>query len=172
MGMDVYGKRPTSERGSYFRRNVWGWHPLWGYVEDVHPEIAELVEHGHTNDGDGLNEKNSLLLARLLDEDYHSGKVARYVQERLEKIAALPLEDCTLCDSTGIRTDEIAVQNGMPEKELEPELQIILGRTKGWCNGCSGSGKKEPWEANYYLEPEDVLEFSEFLKDCGGFEIC
>jgi hypothetical protein len=28
MGFDVYGKAPTAREGEYFRRNIWGWHPL------------------------------------------------------------------------------------------------------------------------------------------------
>lgn len=172
MGMDVYGKNATSEKGQYFRRNVWGWHPLWEYVENVHPEIAEKVEYAHSNDGDGLDAEDSKLLATLLMDDYKSGRVVEYVAQRQKYLADLPLDDCTLCGTTGIRSDEIGVQNGMPEKELSPEIQIITGRTIGWCNGCDGSGKREPWETNYYLEVEDIREFAEFLEDCGGFEIC
>lgn len=172
MGMDVYGKNPVSEKGTYFRRNVWGWHPLWNYVEEMHPEIAELVEYAHSNDGDGLDTAKSLELAQLLIEDFESGATAQYVVERNKRISELPLEDCTLCGSTGIRTDAIGVGSQQPEKVLEPEVAIILGRDKGWCNGCGGSGKKEPWESNYYFDADDVVEFAEFLKDCGGFEIC
>ena len=172
MGMDVYGKNPKSEKGRYFRRNVWGWHPLWGYVEDVHPEIAELVQYAHSNDGDGLNATKAAELARLLIDDFESGAATQYVADRNKALSELPLEDCDLCGSTGIRTDEVGTKAGQPEKVLEPEVAIILGRDKGWCNGCGGSGKTAPWETNYYLDEDDVVEFAEFLKDCGGFEIC
>jgi hypothetical protein len=30
MGMDVYGKEPKSDKGEYFRNNVWWWRPLAG----------------------------------------------------------------------------------------------------------------------------------------------
>lgn len=172
MGMDVYGKNPTSEVGEYFRRNVWGWHPLWNYVETVHPEIAELVEHAHTNDGDGLDAKKSKKLAKLLMNDYNIGIVEMYVETRNRQIAEMEMPDCSYCEATGIRSDDIGTQNGMPEKELDADIAIIVGREKGWCNGCNGVGKTEPWEASYYLEPDDVKEFAEFLENCGGFEIC
>jgi hypothetical protein len=172
MGMDVYGKNPKSEVGNYFRRNVWGWRPLWDYVSNQHPEIAELVEYGYSNDGDGLGARSSKKLAQLLMDDFTSGKAAEYVVERNKYLSELPLEECTLCNSTGIRTDSIGVQSGQPDKDLEPEVAIILGREKGWCNGCGGSGSKEPWESNYYLDEDDIVEFANFLKDCGGFEIC
>ncbi len=172
MGMDVYGKNPTSEVGEYFRRNVWGWHPLWEYVEDTHPEIASLVIHGHTNSGDGLDGEKSTLLSKLLMEDYNSGKAEAYVVERNAKLAELPFEECKLCDSTGIRTDEIGKHNGQDTKELAPDIAIIVGRTHGWCNGCDGVGMVENWATNYYLEADDIKEFAEFLAECGGFEIC
>jgi hypothetical protein len=172
MGMDVYGKNPKSEKGEYFRRNVWGWRPLWQYVEDVHPEIAELVQYPQSNDGDGLGSRNSQKLAKLLKEDIFKGVAEQYVEARNKMLSELPKEDCGLCEATGIRSDEIGVQNGMPERELDPAIAIIVGRTKGWCNGCSGEGKKDPWETSYYLDLDDIQEFAEFLTECGGFEIC
>jgi len=172
MGMDVYGKNPKSEAGSYFRRNVWGWHPLWDYVENQHPEIAELVEYAHSNDGDGLDEEKSLELAKLLMEDYNSGRVAEYIAERNKALSELPFEDCHICEGTGIRTDEIGKEAGWDTKELEPDIAIIVGRTKGSCNACGGVGKRENWATNYYLEEDDIKEFADFLVECGGFEIC
>ena len=44
MGMDVYGRKPKNETGEYFRRNVWGWHPLWEYCCEANPEITQLGE--------------------------------------------------------------------------------------------------------------------------------
>lgn len=172
MGMDVYGKNPKSDAGEYFRRNVWGWHPLWEYVENKHPEIANLVEHAHTNDGDGLNATKSKKLAQLLFADLASGAVDEYVSERNKALSELPFHTCDNCEGTGIRTDEVGKNAGMPEKELEPDVQIIVGREKGWCNSCQGIGKREDFATWYYLEVEDVKDFAEFLQDCGGFEIC
>jgi hypothetical protein len=33
MGMDVYGRNPTSEAGKYFRANVWSWRPIHALIE-------------------------------------------------------------------------------------------------------------------------------------------
>jgi hypothetical protein len=60
----------------------------------------------------------------------------------------------------------------MEDRELEPDIAIIVGRTKGYCNACQGVGKEENWNTNYFLEEDDIKEFAEFLADCGGFEIC
>ena len=172
MGMDVYGKKPKSDVGEYFRRNVWGWHPLWDYVENNHPEIAELVEYAHSNDGSGLGARDSNKLAKLLVADLDSGKVAEYVAERNLMLSELPFEVCNLCEGTGIRTDAIAVESGMPTKELAEDIAIIVGRTQGYCNGCNGIGKKEPFQTWYSLYEVDVEQFARFLAQSGGFEIC
>lgn len=172
MGMDVYGKAPTNEVGSYFRRNIWGWHPLWGYVEDTHPEIAELVQYAHTNDGDGLTKSKSLKLAKLLQEDLANGFVDIYISERQMALSRLPRTTCNCCEGTGIRTDLVGIEHKMPEQELSPELQILLGRTHGTCNACRGEGQQEPFELSYRLYREDIEQFADFLENCGGFEIC
>lgn len=172
MGMDVYGKNPTSEKGSYFRNNVWYWHPLWDYCLNLHGDICEKVEHGHHNDGDGLDAFDASLLADRLFHDLEVGVTEQYAEEYRKYIAELPFTDCKWCDATGIRTDEVGVNAGMPTKELDEEKAIIYGRTHGYCNGCGGAGKCESWASNYPFDVDNVREFAEFLRDCGGFEIC
>lgn len=174
MGMDVYGKNPTSERGGYFRNNVWYWRPLWDYVCQVGAEIIdeELAEYGHYNDGAGLEEDGATELARVLAEELESGRTAIYERKNNEYLASLPREACQWCNATGIRTDEVGIQYGMPERELEPEVQILTGRTHGSCNACRGVGTVESFEANYPFTTDNVREFAQFLADSGGFSIC
>ena len=77
MGMDVYGKNPTSEKGSYFRNNVWWWRPLWDYCLEVAPELCSDVS-GHTNDGEGLDEAGAIALSEILFQELWDGKTAQY----------------------------------------------------------------------------------------------
>ena len=171
MGMDVYGKNPKSNAGEYFRRNVWGWRPLWDYCVEMYNDLVGEVK-GHYNDGDGLGDEGSLELARRINADLASGKAKEYIDERNQALADLPPEPCQICNGTGIRTDQVGVENGMPDQELEPEIKIITGREKGWCNGCRGEGKKEHFATWYSLDLDDLKEFAEFLENSGGFEIC
>lgn len=172
MGMDVMGQNPTNEVGEYFRRNVWGWHPLWQYVEDTHPDLAKHVKEGHSNSGDGLKSRRSKELSLRLYKDIESGVAERYVTARNTHLATLPATPCRLCNATGIRTDEVGVENNMPTRELSKEVQETTGRTHGWCNGCSGIGTEPAWETNYHLDVDDIQEFANFLEHCGGFQIC
>jgi hypothetical protein len=61
---------------------------------------------------------------------------------------------------------------GQHNKELSPEVQILTGRTHGWCNGCDGVGTQEAWDLSYPFSVENVEEFARFLSECGGFSIC
>jgi hypothetical protein len=171
MGMDVIGDNPISERGEYFRNNVWWWRPLWDYCCVVAPELC-LDVSGHYNDGDGLDGEGSVALAKALITSLSNGFIDKYIQERNELIANLPMRDCDLCHNTGIRTDEVGVEQGMALKVLEQDKAIILGREIGWCNGCDGRGWNEPWETSYPFSRENIEEFCAFLQDCGGFSIC
>jgi hypothetical protein len=171
MGMDVIGKNKNSEVGSYFRRNVWGWRPLWKYVELIHSDLAEKVEHSQSNDGDGLDGKDSSELARRLRADLADGTAYRYVSVRNEWLAGLERTACPHCEGTGIRADLVGTDAGMPIRELSPEVQVVTGRTHGYCNGCSGYGDQPNWETNYPLSVTDIEEFADFLEVCNGFEI-
>ena len=171
MGMDVYGKNPSSEKGSYFRNNVWYWRPLWGYCEELHHDLCHKVEYGHSNDGDGLDADDARLLGERLLADIANGVTAEYERQHNEYIASLPRTDCQYCGATGIRTDEVGVEHGMPTKELEPEVAMLVGRTHGYCNGCRGEGKVEHFATNYGFSVDNVRNFAEFLLECGGFEI-
>lgn len=169
--MDVYGKAPKSERGEYFRNNVWWWRPLWDYCEHVAPELVGGVS-GHTNDGDGLNAEGAEQLSQILMITLSDGTCEAYETGYRKEIAELPHETCDLCVGTGIRSDKIGIEQGMPTKELDEAQASILGRTHGWCNKCNGNGWVEHWATHYPFSKDNVREFAEFLADSGGFEIC
>lgn len=151
--MDVYGRNPDSEEGKYFCANVWLWHPLWSYCASV-ATVARTVTHGHSNDGDGLSDDDSLVLASILRSELESGRTADAVQEREAALHAMTDETCEICDGTGRR---------------KPPPNVGAGALP--CNGCDSIGKVRPWETYYHFNVDDVQEFCEFLEHCGGFVI-
>jgi len=156
MGMDVYGRKPKSEVGEYFRRNVWGWHPLWEYCSSVHLDIVgeKIAEAGHYNSGEGLGLQKSVKLAKALKEDIRSGIALEYIQLRDKFLVELPDEDCEYCDENGNRT------------WTEDAKQVVKV-----CNACSGKKKVRPFSTHYHLDLEDIQQFAEFLENSGGFNI-
>ncbi|MCC0007728.1 MAG: hypothetical protein H6876_06340 [Hyphomicrobiaceae bacterium] len=157
MGMDVFGKAPTSKEGEYFRNNVWWWRPLADICVALAPEICAECEHWQSNDGDGLKESSAMALAAVLDARLADGTVAKLVADRDAWLAALPDEPCDLCQGKGVRSDELAIKNGWDKKP---------------CNACEGKGTVRPWETRYQQDEENVREFANFLKASGGFSIC
>lgn len=171
MGMDVYGVSPTSTTGEYFRRSIWGWHPLASLIETLAPSIARPCEHWHSNDGDGLDAEHAGQLAAALTSLVEDGSVAAYIAQRDAELAQLPNESCSICDGTGIRTDDVGVADAMSSRKIADVAHPRCGET-GWCNGCDGRGWNRAWATHYRLDQQDVIEFIAFLKGCGGFEIC
>lgn len=170
MGMDVYGKN-----GAYFRNNVWWWRPLANYACIVAPEITSKCKYWQSNDGDGLNAKDSIELANALDVELMTGRTMEYAAEYAIRMASIPDEICNLCEGTGVRTDSIGVEHGyvskvVPEVDNHGRPNPRAGEV-GWCNGCGGAGLQRSWETSYPFSEENVKEFVTFLRECGGFEI-
>ena len=172
MGMDVYGVNATTEKGEYFRNNVWWWRPLAEFICETYPEIARKCENWGTNDGDGLDETDSVVLGQMILNDIADGTVADYERAYNTQLAELDREHCEYCNGTGIRKDEVGNDMGYATEELSPEIAILTGRTHGSCNACSGVGTKEHFAMNYPFSAENVKAFAEFLLACGGFQIC
>jgi len=105
MGMDVYGKSPSTETGKCFRANVWSWRPLHALIAEIGSDLfdEEMIDLMGSNDGAGLDSQ----------------------------------EEC----------DELA------------------DRIEDWL---------ETHKDGLVIEDKDehVKEFVEFLRGCGGFQVC
>jgi hypothetical protein len=160
MGMDVYGKKPKNEQGEYFRSNVWYWHPLWDCLDQLHPTICQKCESPHDNSGSGLNAKDSITLAKLLKKDLEDGTIQSYIDQYKAHMDSIPLEDCSYCDGLGVRLWKEADANGQEQSVTKQ------------CNVCSGTLKVSNFATHYHMDYDLVVEFQNFLQNCGGFEIC
>lgn len=149
--MDVYGKNATTETGRYFRNNVWWWRPLADYITTHEPELSKSCACWQSNNGDGLDAEKSIALAEALQKRIDADEVKEYEARLVAELAALPDEDCWLCNGTGKRTD-MTVTNG--------------------CDACQGSGKLRPDAVHCLFSVDNVQQFVNFLRECGGFEIC
>lgn len=158
MGMDLVGVFPSSEKGQYFRANIWYWRPLWGYIEENFSDIACKVESPYTNEGYGLDADNSIILAQEIHRHVHGGLAKDYERNWNNRIAALSLIDCSICNGSGNRE--------WPEGITREWIEQCNG-----CNVCHGTGLERPFESWYHFSVEVLEEFSQFLEHCGGFEI-
>ncbi len=148
--MDIYGRNAKSEKGEYFRNNVWWWRPLASYVLDVIDVPEKEQRYWGSNDGQKVSARTSLKIAKVLKEKIAAGEVKKYEEEYNARLKSLPRVTCGICKGTGERNDAVV---------------------QGTCNGCSGNGKVKDWATSYPFSEENVKEFAEFCEESGGFEI-
>lgn len=124
MGMDVYGKKPDSEAGKYFRASIWSWRPIHAMCERV---LAKRLPWS-SNDGRGFSTQRE-------------------------------------CNDLADKLEEFLVDVSDEELTVESELRV---NDSGMFLPKGSSGGKSA----YYTDKEHVQQFIEFLRHCGGFEIC
>tara|TARA_R110000737_G_scaffold58043_1_gene83855 strand:+ start:158 stop:733 length:576 start_codon:yes stop_codon:yes gene_type:complete len=159
--MKAYQSYQNDTPGSYFRANVWWWRPIWQYIsitcEDILTE--KDMEKGEYNDGHKISKTKANRIASRLKLADKNGEIMKYESEYKAYLKSLPEEDCSICEGTGVREDEI----GREAREKDEEYK---------CNGCYGKGKRESFGTHYPFESEEVMRFAEFCEQSGGFEIC
>lgn len=150
MGFDCYGIAAATEKGEYFRNNIWWWRPLADYVlAQVDLPLRERRDW-NTNSGQRVSRKSALRIADALDELLRSGETARYAKEYEATRAALPQVRCEFCLGTGTWRDQ---------------------SVSGPCHACGGKGVTAAWGSHYPFSEENVREFAEFCRESGGFRI-
>ena len=71
MGFDIYGMDPQTEKGHYFRNNVWDWRPLWQLICEECNDILteEQMASGSYNDGVEVSAEQAIkIFKRLVDK--------------------------------------------------------------------------------------------------------
>ena len=68
--------------GVYFRRNVWGWRPLWDFVYSICDDILTQkdYEYGHYNDGHKISKTKSIRIAKRIAKADKEG-VIKFLEE-------------------------------------------------------------------------------------------
>jgi hypothetical protein len=151
MGMDVIGRNPASDQGEYFRNNAWWWGSLADYCMEIAPDVTARCKYWHSNDGDGLSDRDSGALADALQKEIESGRCEAHAKA-VE--AAASSERCIVCEGSGV---------SMPI----PKVGASDAVTDIKCWACGGDGRV----FSEYFSVENVQEFVTFLRDSGGFNI-
>ena len=182
MGFDLMGQAAKSEKGEYFRNNVWWWRPLWMYVVDSCDLPDEIAEQGGWNNGyvvkHAVAMKIGIKLKHLISQGHTQEFADKYEKERKEAEDV----ECDICEGTGKRRWTKKTLNDVMD-DVEHPLGKLMGDVKPWkegdgeyeekkCNGCGGKGKKRPWSTSYPFNVENVEEFAQFCIESGGFAIC
>jgi hypothetical protein len=164
MGFDIHGKNPTGEEGKHFRRSVWAWPPLTALCRELVPEISSRCADWTSNDGDGLDGDAAADLAGHLRELAEEGIVADYINELRAMLERLPDIPCEVCHNSGVIPRAVAKTVDMPLGPLHKGRDFV-------CLACAGAGVVPKLLACHLLDQEDVEEWIDFLRSCGGFSI-
>ena len=144
MGMDVYGIKPTSKLGEYFRASVWQWRPLNFMMEEAIERfsLGFDLEGFDFNDGAGLSSQNKCT------------KLANALEAILQE---------THCEFFTLDSDPIGDEASVLEKL----------RQAGWTIDTTPKleGLSVVAPCAYRIDRSHVSEFITFLRHCGGFEI-
>ena len=137
--------------GYYFRNNCWWWRPLWNYCRTIAHDIIddELFDSGHSNSGEGLDDKGAKELGQRLLWEINNGHTIQYQASYQQYLDDLPDDVCTFCNG-----------NNRGKNKMKD------------CTRCNGTGKSTNFNKHYPFDIDNVKEFAEFCIQSGGFEIC
>ena len=75
MGMDLIGMNPKNKEGEYLYFSISRWAPLAALCCVIAPAESARCKHWEFNDGDGLDGRQSELLAQKLEEALADGSI-------------------------------------------------------------------------------------------------
>lgn len=143
MGMDIYGRAPKSEKGEYFRSNIWSWPTILDAIVETGVLPEEMVESMAYNDGAGPNDEQAMALAAALDKKMAEFDGANTFISENSKYA-----------NVGTATVATALYAKL---EADEEMTAIR----------AGDGGMTRFSANV----EFIREFADFCRDSGGFNV-
>lgn len=172
MGMDVYGERPRTNKGEYFRNNVWWWRPLWNYVSVECSDIITKkdIEGGHYNDNYLITDSKAKKIAERLLQLHNDGR-PQAIQDKYKEDSKPQSKFNEMCDEAAKylydnivdkKDGKITCPGDM--KEHDPD------NYERWTTLAS-MGKIQFIETSYPFDANNIKEFAEFCKDSGGFRI-
>jgi hypothetical protein len=126
-----------------------GWGSFATYACEIAPAITAKCKHWYSNDFDGLNGEDSILLADRIQQEIDSGRTEKYARLRHSGRGMTLSEFIRLCGGPGLT----------PEREAA--IRAIAPLV---CDTWDGDDYHLRWVKR-------LQEFVNFLRHCGGFQI-
>lgn len=158
MGVDISGRKPTTEQGQYFRSNWWNWRPILVCCKIMNDKLNLKydMEYWGSNDGEGLRTQ----------------KQCNKLADALEGIAAaLSSEEskCTVNNRFGVNlgcwnTEDGKFVDDDNTSQLNQQFTTAFLPPSVEFNG-------KTYRPSYQTDIEHLQNFITFLRSCGGFKI-
>jgi len=158
MGMDVYGKDPKNEEGKYFRANLWSWRPIQMLISHTNEQynLGFNLDGYGDNSGAGLNNQEDC--DQLADAMLHVVESDKDFTDDYD----------TLYVNLGMWVNDNGGFSVSKEQEEKLNEQYPIG-TILYTSVVASNG--ELVNPAWGTSRKHVLQFIEFLRNCGGFEI-
>jgi hypothetical protein len=134
MGMDVFGRNPSAERGQYFRANIWSWSPIYELTVSL---CKDLLDHETIcdmafNNGAGP-EDGQVCLAM-------AGRVDEWLEAHHEDEVSVGIANEEGGPRSQLMGDAMAAALG-----LVPEYSTDRAHLQGWVAFLRDCGGFEVW---------------------------
>ena len=166
MGFDLYGKKAKTEKGEYFRNNVWWWRRLAKFVCEQTGVVDDKdKEAWNYNDGHSVSSNEATQIAKQLRYLIKTGQVDKYQNEVEQEQQKAEL-----------RNNKV--------KKLLAKLEKKAVKLSGNSDIAPidyPSPLDEKWQkiynmrdnnSDYPFTKDNVEEFIEFCEGSNGFSIC
>lgn len=156
-----------TNKGYYFRNNVWWWRPLADYILQITDNMFSDDEKAewHNNGGFKVSKEQALIIADLLEESVESG-VAKGVEEKYTKEMKKAEETNKLIQEKLDELKKIVIDK-TGKKDIVP-----INYPEPFNSQWNDINKMTDWKAHYPFKEDNVKEFIIFCRESGGFEIC
>ncbi|WP_342820527.1 hypothetical protein [Thermofilum sp.] len=147
MGVDVFGEKPRSKKGEYFQSNWWGWRPIWAFTVLLCRDLLDRKFRMSYADDDGVEhviEYNGCSVGDSNDGLLIPADVAEKMGKRIMKVVRVP------------KDPPKAVAREFGGDDCDKLIEEV----------------RNLFPDGYSLSREHLIEWAEFLLDCGGFRVC
>jgi len=167
MGFDLYslGNHKT-DKGEYFRNNVWWWRRLADFVCEQTGVIAETdKEHWQSNSGHEVDEQTAKQIAKQLKALIKDGTVSKAIIEVEKEMEKAEKNNKFVDRCHEMLRAKVEKETGMTN--LAPaDYRGDDHDTWDWIQS------KYSYGSSYPFTMENVQEFIEFCEQSNGFRIC
>ena len=167
MGFDLYslGNHKT-DKGEYFRNNVWWWRRLADFLCEQTGVIAETdKEHWQSNSGHEVDEQTAKQIAKQLKALIKDGTVSKAIIEVEKEMEKAEKNNKFVDRCHEMLRAKVEKETGMTN--LAPaDYRGDDHDTWDWIQS------KYSYGSSYPFTMENVQEFIEFCEQSNGFRIC
>ena len=119
MGMDVFGRNPSSKAGEYFRANVWSWRPIHDLVIRLCSDFLDegTLESLGYNDGSGPEDQETCTQIANRFELWMEHNVEGHDID-IEGMQEMP-EVLLISELQGFETSELETPYGTDDEHLK-----------------------------------------------------